>query len=334
MRVTLESGQTAGVDLRLYGPGDVIGVDPRGIVRTEPPRFARNVAPDQFAAIEFDAPDFPWMFTPAAGDRTTGCGRGWCWSSSRKQPGVAIDVRRDRPLPQLTIEAPAVPGDELPDLSESWAWAHTHVVEDGGARLGARPPRAQPELNVSRLLCPRRLESGEDYIAALVPAFERGRLAGLGQTVPDAATTTAAWGGSGGVGATVTLPLYYHWEFRTGPPGTSSPSPASSCPARSPTPSGGAMFIGAAHPALPGAGRRRRWRHRPRGRAAGTGGRHRPDPRPRARGVRRQADRGPRRPGGARRSTAPRPTRRRSPRRSTAGGTSRTRPSPAPPTRG
>ena len=111
---------------------------------------------------------------------------------------------------------------------------------------------AHPELNVSRLVCPRRLESGEDYIAALVPAFESGRLAGLGQTVPDAATTTAAWGGSGGVGATVTLPLYFHWEFSTGPSGNFEylarqlePRPVPDTVGKRP------MFIGAAHPALP-----------------------------------------------------------------------------------
>ena len=128
--VTLQGGRTAGVDLRLFGPGDVIGVDPRGIVRTEPPRFARDVDPDEFAAIEFDAPDFPWMFTPAktgSNDRL----RPWlALVVVRKQPGVSVAVRADHPLPTLSIEAPAVPADELPDLSESWAWAHTHVVEE------------------------------------------------------------------------------------------------------------------------------------------------------------------------------------------------------------
>ncbi|HYI55871.1 MAG TPA: hypothetical protein VEX57_18035 [Microlunatus sp.] len=250
--VTLESGQTAGVDLRLYGPGDVIGVDPRGIVRTEPPRFARDVDPDEFAAIEFDAPDFPWMFTPA---RTGTNDRLRPWLALvvvRKQPGVSVAVGPDHPLPTLNVEAPAVPGDELPDLSESWAWAHAHVVEDAAPASVPDYLDAHPELNVSRLVCPRRLESGKDYIAALVPAFGSGRLAGLGQTVPDATTTTAAWGGSGGVGATVTLPLYFHWEFATGPRGNFEylarqlePRPVPDTVGKRP------MFIGAAHPALP-----------------------------------------------------------------------------------
>ncbi len=250
--VTLAGGRTAGVDLRLYGPGDVIGVDPRGIVRTEPPRFARDVDPDEFAAIEFDAPDFPWMFTPA---RTGSNDRLRPWLALvvvRKQAGVSVSVGRDRPLPTLSIEGPAVPGDELPDLSESWAWAHTQVVEETAPASVPDHLEKHPELNVARLVCPRRLESGREYIAALVPAFESGRLAGLGQSVPDGATTVAAWGGTGGVGASVTLPLYFHWEFATGPTGNFEylarqlePRPVPDTVGKRP------MFIGAAHPALP-----------------------------------------------------------------------------------
>ncbi|MFI7582061.1 hypothetical protein [Kocuria kalidii] len=252
VRVTLNTGDAAQVDLRLHGPGDVIGVDPRGIVRIDPPRSARNVAPDQFAAIEFDAPDFAWMFTPAAGGSNDRLRPWLVLVVVERQPGVAIVVRRDRPLPQLTIEAPAVPGDELPDLSESWAWAHAHVVEDGAPASVPIHLRDKAALNVSRLLCPRRLKSGRDYVAALVPAFEVGRLAGLGQTVPAGTTTGPAWGASGSVGASVTLPTYYHWDFHTGPAGdfeslarqlVSRPVPD--------TVGRRKMYIGAAHPALP-----------------------------------------------------------------------------------
>lgn len=250
--LTLSTGQPAGIDLHVHGPGDVIGVDPRNIVRTEPPGFARNVAPDQFCAIEFDAPDFPWMFTPASGG-TNDRLRPWLvLIVVKKQDGVAVVVRRDRPLPQLVIESPAVPGDELPDLAESWAWAHTHVVEDGAPSSVAEHLAANPELNVSRLLCPRRLESQHDYVAALVPAFEHGRLAGLGQQVPDDDTTGPAWGAAGGVGATVTLPVYFHWEFRTGPAGDFESLARRLIPRPVPDTVGRRrMFIGDAHPALP-----------------------------------------------------------------------------------
>jgi len=41
----------------------------------------------------------------------------------------AIDSVRwpSEPLPVLEVAAPAQPGDELPDLAESWAWAHAQV---------------------------------------------------------------------------------------------------------------------------------------------------------------------------------------------------------------
>ena len=54
------------VPLRLYGPGDVIGIDPRAVLRTDPLRHTAASEPNYLACIEFDIPDFPWLFTPAA----------------------------------------------------------------------------------------------------------------------------------------------------------------------------------------------------------------------------------------------------------------------------
>jgi hypothetical protein len=252
VRVSLSTGETPGVDLRLFGPGDVIGVDPRVITRTEPVRFARNFPPDQFAAVEFDPPDFPWMFTPAAPGAQNRLRPWLVLIVVAEQDGVAIRVARDRPLPQLVIESPAVPGDELPDLSESWAWAHAHVVEAAPPASVANYLCDEPDLNVARVLCPRRLEPERDYFACLVPAFEVGRLAGLGQDVPDTATTAPAWGAGGSVGATVTLPLYFHWEFRTGAAGDFEALARRLTPRPVPDTVGfRRMFIGDAHPALP-----------------------------------------------------------------------------------
>ena len=47
---------------------------------------------------------------------------------------------------------------ELPDLRESWAWAHASGGHRRGKRIGdSRDLEQQPNLNVSRLVCPRRL---------------------------------------------------------------------------------------------------------------------------------------------------------------------------------
>src|SRR5215203_562259 len=54
--------------VRLYGPGDVTGIDPQQVVRTEPRHLAMDFEPNYFPAVEFDRPDFPWLLTPAKAD--------------------------------------------------------------------------------------------------------------------------------------------------------------------------------------------------------------------------------------------------------------------------
>src|SRR5574340_1500229 len=52
--------------IHLAGPAEVTSIDPRQIVRTEPRHLTTNFAVNLFPHIEFDRPDFPWLFTPAA----------------------------------------------------------------------------------------------------------------------------------------------------------------------------------------------------------------------------------------------------------------------------
>src|SRR5262245_16801947 len=76
--------------LRLNGPGDVTGIDPHQVVRTEPRAGTGDFEPNYFVGIEFDRPDFPWMFTPAKADGQ-GRLRPWlCLVVVRKQPGVEL----------------------------------------------------------------------------------------------------------------------------------------------------------------------------------------------------------------------------------------------------
>src|SRR5690606_37788705 len=114
--------------------------------------------------------------------------------------------------PVLTIEAPAVPSEQLPDLTESWAWAHVQVMGADGESTRSVLSDA-PHRTVARLLCPRRLRPGMPHIAALVPAFDLGVAAGLGLGNGDSEEARAAWDHAA-LGASVTLPTYFHWTFR------------------------------------------------------------------------------------------------------------------------
>ena len=202
--------------VRLYGPGDVKGIDPRQVVRTEPRHLATDFEPNYFPAIEFDRPEFPWLFTPARSGENERLRPWLCLVVVRKQEGVALRADAALPLPVLDINSPAQPDNELPDLSESWAWAHAQVTGSGSDDDSLNDALGgDPALTVSRLLCPRRLDPLTDYLACVVPAFKVGLLAGLGEavTTADEEQLEPAW--EAGAGA-VSLPVYYHWEFRTG----------------------------------------------------------------------------------------------------------------------
>ncbi|SMD26934.1 hypothetical protein [Kibdelosporangium aridum] len=212
--------------IQLYGPSDVIGVDPRAISRTEPRPFISNFEPNYVAHIEFYDEDFPWRYSPAPADGDT----------KRLLPWLALIVLSEtefedgtlpgRPLPYIKVRQPGA----LQRPSELGAWAHVHVNGELDPRLAvndrrdmgtslanlSRVLRESPDLACSRIVCPRHLSASTKYHAFLVPSFETGRRAGLGLriepgTIP---AMTPAWG----VDQTELpgeLPLYHRWEFTT-----------------------------------------------------------------------------------------------------------------------
>ena len=175
---TKATAVSGNIDLSLYGPADIVGIDPRLVVRTDPKPNVTNFEPNYLAIIDFDPPDFPWLLTPARADE-----------NSRLRPWlvlVVLDralvrapvVRPGRPLPSVSLTAEQV-ATELPDLTESWLLAHTQSVSTKAAAdaAGIAGELARlPEKNVSRLVCPRRLLPRRSYVACVVPATDGGRL--------------------------------------------------------------------------------------------------------------------------------------------------------------
>ncbi|MGB5562044.1 MAG: hypothetical protein WBN02_06990, partial [Sedimenticolaceae bacterium] len=145
-----EMNATPTVDLKLYGPGDVIGIDPRIIVRTEPRASNHDFEPNYLAALEFDPPDFPWLFTPAKADTKQ---RLMPWLTlvvfSRKEVNPPI-LRPGRLLPSVLLPA----NTPLPNLSEAWMLAHAQVVRDSAGQQVIDMLRNAPAKNLSRLVCP------------------------------------------------------------------------------------------------------------------------------------------------------------------------------------
>src|SRR5262245_48397865 len=123
--------------VRVNGPGDVAGMDPRQVIRTEPKPLTQNHEPHFFAAVASDRPDFPWLVTPAR-EHAAGRLRPWvAIVAVRRQEGVTLSMSQGQALPVLEIRSPAVVADELQSLDDSWAWAHAQTVGDAGDVAGA-----------------------------------------------------------------------------------------------------------------------------------------------------------------------------------------------------
>src|SRR5690606_8618785 len=53
-------------NVALYGPGDIIGIDKKSIVKNEPHNWITNFESNYMPYIEFYDEDFPWRYSPTA----------------------------------------------------------------------------------------------------------------------------------------------------------------------------------------------------------------------------------------------------------------------------
>ncbi len=207
------------VAVKLVGPGDVIGMDARQIIRTEPRAGVSDFEPNYLAAIDFYDEDFPWRYSPLAPDAASHRLTPWIALVALEESEFTRSHVPDRPLPSFVLTPSARPADIFPVLNQEWAWAHAHVnlAVSGEA---ATPDLAQlggvldvnPDAGYARLLCPRRLTPNTGYTAFIIPVFETGRKSGLGAPIADTDDGLArSW-----QGPVTEFPIYFEWSFRTG----------------------------------------------------------------------------------------------------------------------
>ncbi|RDC62471.1 hypothetical protein [Adhaeribacter pallidiroseus] len=219
-------------DIQIYGPGDITGLDPRAIIKVEPRNWITNFEPNYLPYIEFYDEDLPWRYSPLKNPLILEEPNA---ENHRLTPWLALVVLRedefeegknskDSPLPFIIFTGD--PTTVLAPANQLWAWAHVHVNRpiitsmlstDSDAIQTSLATNLQqnPDLAYSRLICPRRLQAQTAYSAFLVPVFESGRLAGLGENLGKVTNNALAWGG-GGPFNEYKLPYYHRWYFRTG----------------------------------------------------------------------------------------------------------------------
>lgn len=214
--------------VNVIGPGDVKNISERVIVRVNPPRNVNNFEANNLAYVEFYEEDFLWRYTPASADLANPA------TAKRLRPWLSLIVLKEDEFKQQFVSDAlsfiSIVQEKFNDVfhnpAETWAFAHVHFnqvldssdVEALKAEV-TNELNADPDTALSRLLCPRKLTRNTAYTAFLIPAFETGRLSGLGLDTAGVTAQTSSWIKNGQQGAKprpFDFPVYFQWSFRTG----------------------------------------------------------------------------------------------------------------------
>lgn len=199
----------------LKAPADVIGFNPSIVARTEPANGESDFEYTRLAYAELTEPSFPWLYSL----HNEGGGKPipWIFLMVLKRDEFEVGPNNNVKLPTILLKK-----EKVPDLSQAWAWAHVQVA-------GNVPEdqenvedyiKEHPELLCSRLIGPRLLDPSTLYSAFIVPTYEVGRLAGIGQLNMNSITPEEAiklWDQKMNDESReeAELPVYYRFDFQT-----------------------------------------------------------------------------------------------------------------------
>lgn len=213
---------------KLYGPGDITSLSEKAILRTEPANDSYDFEANYLPFIEFYEEDFLWRYTPASPNATNDKRlRSWLALIVMKEDEFEI-LSQSHPLPIVNIV-----GDMnaiFHPQKEHWAWAHVQFNPETAEDLVdvntvINRIKQNPDSAFSRLMSTRKLERNTKYTAFLIPAFETGRLGGMGESLKDDGGTIdvpsqhPSWGDVTGFSfarkRATEFPFYKQWRFTT-----------------------------------------------------------------------------------------------------------------------
>ncbi|MBZ5687370.1 MAG: hypothetical protein LAP86_20310 [Acidobacteriia bacterium] len=194
-------------EIALYGAGDVLRPDNAIITRMEPAPGSVGFEFNYFAHAEMVPADLAWRYTldEAEGPNNARL-RPWIALLALKDDEFVVGGAGTSPLPCITVTSPE---NSLPDLSQSWAWAHVQADSTEKTNDDDRVVTKSPSL--CRLLCPRQLEKNKSYSVFLVPTYEAGRLRGLGESGNPSPWNAPAWKAAQNQ-PDLKLPYYARWR--------------------------------------------------------------------------------------------------------------------------
>ena len=208
-----EEEETSGVVLektvKFVGPGDILKINPSAVMKIHPEGGSEGFPVDYLPYIEFWEPDFLWRYTPASADE------------AKLRPWLMLVTVKKEDLRVFT------PAEGLPYVSvDDKAWDKVFPTIADHVCSAHAQGRAENRPDFCRLLGMRKdasLDKDAEYVALLIPAYETGRLRGLGleeEDIQDIPAQQASWAASFAKQKDrkrgTEFPIYYQWSFTTG----------------------------------------------------------------------------------------------------------------------
>ena len=199
-------------EFSLAGPVDVRTVSELAVSEVVPADKSVGYSFGYMPYIEFYEEDFPWRYTPkAASDKL----EPWLMLLACKDDEFTL-TKDNTGYRRVTFD----PKGEgfYPKVADFYKLAHVQVTMPDNAKSDTASQVASyvnenPDDGISRLFCVRPLEADCPYTMFLVPAFELGRRAGMGEPLAGAGYQQLAWDDKS---TKLSFPVYYMWSFKTG----------------------------------------------------------------------------------------------------------------------
>ena len=210
-----------GQEIQLMGPADVKSIQKKAISRISPPEASKTrLFKGYLPYIEFFEEDLPWRYTPVS---TTDVDfRPWMTLIAVKEDEVSFQVKSNgTKLATLQIDSEERYGQIFPSTKLMFKVAHVQI--DSAVEVTRDNVNdlldENPDCGISRILCTSTLEENSTYVALLIPTYELGRLAGLGQSVDGVRLGKCAWetllANQNQRPDGLTFPVYFKWKFHT-----------------------------------------------------------------------------------------------------------------------
>ena len=211
-----ESKKYSGQKIELLGPADVRSISPKAIMHVSPAesgdvRLNASYRP----YIEFYEEDLPWRYTPYAPENPNFFP--WMRLIAVKKDECFICFRNGVKVARLNLSKERI--DEVFStrvaLSKS---AHVQIDVDDNFNGNFDNNKVNellnenPDCGISRILCTSPLEKSMEYFILLIPTYEHGRLAALGQSLNNTDMSTLV---RPQANTDIDIPIYYKWTCTT-----------------------------------------------------------------------------------------------------------------------